>query len=85
MECALIAMKGSPIGPSSDIGGSIRAPAAFNGLYSIRPSSEMIPKRGMGTTFLGNVSIKVSCGPCCHSMADLSMFTKMIYGHPLAE
>jgi amidase len=42
-DAALIALKGSPIGPLSDIGGSIRAPAAFNGLYSIRPSSERIP------------------------------------------
>ena len=82
---ALIAMKGSPISPSSDVGGSIRAPAAFNGLYSIRPSSERIPKGGMRTTFPGNVSIKVSCGPVCHSMADLKMFTKVLNGHPLAE
>lgn len=28
-DAALIAMKGAPIAPSSDIGGSIRAPAAF--------------------------------------------------------
>ncbi|TVY34494.1 Acetamidase [Lachnellula subtilissima] len=84
-EGALIALKGSPIGPMSDIGGSIRAPAAFNGLYSIRPSSERIPKGGMQSTAPGQLSIKVSCGPACHSMADLKMFTKVINGHPLAE
>jgi amidase len=82
---ALIALKGSPIGPSSDIGGSIRAPAAFNGLYSIRPSSERIPKGGMRSTAPGNVSIKVSCGPACHSMTDLKMFTKVLNGHPNVE
>ena len=82
---ALIAMKGSPIGPASDIGGSIRAPAAFNGLYSIRPSSERIPRGGMRSTVSGQVSIKTSCGPICHSMADLMMFTKIVNGHPLAE
>lgn len=82
---ALIAMKGSPIAPSSDIGGSIRAPAAFNGLYSIRPTSERIPRGGMGTTVTGQISIKTSCGPACHSMADLKMFTKLMNGHPRAD
>lgn len=82
---ALIAMRGSPIGPASDIGGSIRVPAAFNGLYSIRPSSERIPRGGMRSTVSGQVSIKTSCGPICHSIADLKMFTKIINGHPLAE
>ena len=55
---ALVAMRGSPISPSSNIGGSIRARAAFNGLYSIRPSSEWIPKVGMCSTVAGNLSIK---------------------------
>lgn len=84
-EAVLIALKGSPIGPSSDIGGSIRAPAAFNGLYSIRPSSERIPRGGLQGTTKGQISIKVSCGPACRSMADLKMFTKVINGHPYAE
>jgi amidase len=79
---ALIAMRGSPISPSSDIGGSIRAPAAFNGLYSIRPSSERIPKFGMRSTIAGNVSIKTSSGPIAHSVADLNMFTKILNAYP---
>ncbi|KAF9885893.1 hypothetical protein FE257_012273 [Aspergillus nanangensis] len=41
---ALVALHGSPIAPSTDIGGSIRAPAAFNGLYAIRPTADRIPK-----------------------------------------
>lgn len=45
-DAALVAMKGSPIAPSSDIGGSIRVPAAFNGLYGIRPTAQRIPKGG---------------------------------------
>lgn len=32
---ALVAMRGCPIAPSTDAGGPIRAPAAFNGLYGI--------------------------------------------------
>jgi amidase len=82
---ALVAMRGALLGPSTDIGGSIRCPGAFNGLYSIRPSADRIPKGGMRTTVSGQNSIKVSAGPVCHSMADLKAFTKVINGHPLAE
>lgn len=43
----LVALKGCSMTPLTDIGGSIRAPAAFNGLYGIRPSADRVPKRGM--------------------------------------
>lgn len=80
-DAALLAMHGGPITPSSDIGGSIRAPAAFNGLYGIRPTADRVPKNGMVTAAPGNVSIKVSCGPNCHAMTDLKMLTRVIFNH----
>lgn len=80
-DAALLAMHGGPITPSSDIGGSIRAPAAFNGLYGIRPTADRVPKHGMTTAAPGNVSIKVSCGPNCHGMADLKMLTNILLNH----
>jgi amidase len=36
-EGALLAMRGSPLGVGTDIGGSIRIPASFNGLYGMKP------------------------------------------------
>ncbi|CZR52326.1 uncharacterized protein PAC_02203 [Phialocephala subalpina] len=81
----LIAMRGSPIAPSSDIGGSIRFPAAYNGLYSLKPKAECIPRSGLRSPAPGNVSIKVSCGPQCHSVADVKMFTKVINAYPSAQ
>ncbi len=42
-EGALIGLRGSPLGLGTDIGGSIRIPAAFNGLYGLRPSSGRLP------------------------------------------
>lgn len=80
-DATLIALRGSPICPGSDIGGSIRAPASFNGLYGIKPTSERVPKAGMTTAAPGNVSIKVSCGPVCHSMADIRLLTELILKH----
>lgn len=75
---ALVAMKGCPIAPSSDIGGSIRIPAAFNGLYAMRPTSLRVPKGGWGGTKTGQISIRDSAGPVCHSIEDVRMFTKVL-------
>lgn len=78
---ALVAMKGSSFCPSTDIGGSIRAPAAFNGLYAIRPTADRIPKFGMMSPAAGQNSIKVSCGPTCHSVDDIELVTKLLVEH----
>lgn len=78
---SLVAMHGSPFCPSTDIGGSIRAPATFNGLYGIRPTADRIPKYGLLTCAPGQISIKVSCGPICHSIADVKLITKLLLTH----
>jgi amidase len=82
-DATLVALRGSPIAPSTDMGGSIRVPSAFNGLYGIRPTSDRIPKGGMHNTNTGNITIKLSCGPVCHSLDDLELFTRIINAHPL--
>jgi amidase len=74
-------MRGAPFCPSTDIGGSIRAPGTFNGLYAIRPTAERTAKRGMGTAAPGQISIKVSCGPNCHSIADVKLATELLLTH----
>lgn len=80
---ALVAMHGAPCAPlASDVGGSIRAPAAFNGLYGMRPSSDRVPRTGLVSQKLGQISIKASCGPIAHSMDDLRLLTKLILTHP---
>ena len=42
-EGSLVALKGSICGFGTDIGGSIRFPAAVNGVYGLRPSDGRIP------------------------------------------
>ncbi|KAH7000751.1 amidase signature domain-containing protein [Ilyonectria destructans] len=81
-DAVLVALRGSPVTPSTDMGGSIRVPAAFNGLYGIRPTSDRIPKGGMVNTNTGNVTIKLSCGPVCRSLDDLELFTSIINAYP---
>jgi amidase len=77
-DAALVAMRGCPIAPSTDAGGSIRAPAAFNGLYGIRPTAVRIPKNLWEGTMSGQVAIRDSAGPVCHSMDDIRIFTQLL-------
>lgn len=62
-EGALIGARGSVVGFGTDIGGSIRIPAAFNGLYGIRPSSGRLPYEGMANSMDGQNSILSVVGP----------------------
>ncbi|CAG9945811.1 unnamed protein product [Clonostachys rosea f. rosea IK726] len=82
-DAALVAMRGCPITPSTDMGGSIRVPAAFNGLYAIRPTADRVPKGGMDNiNSTGQTTIQLSCGPICHSIGDLELLTKVINAYP---
>jgi amidase len=45
-EAALIASCGSPFGLGSDAAGSVRVPAAFCGITSIKPTSGRLPRTG---------------------------------------
>lgn len=77
-EGALIGLKGSPIGFGTDIGGSIRIPAAFNGLYGIRPSAGRLPYEGMANSMDGQNSVLSVVGPLSHSAASLRLMCKAI-------
>ncbi len=75
-EGALIGLKGSPVGFGTDIGGSIRIPAAFNGLYGIRPSSGRLPYEGMANSMDGQNSILSVVGPLATSVGALKLVMK---------
>jgi Asp-tRNA(Asn)/Glu-tRNA(Gln) amidotransferase A subunit family amidase len=73
-EGALIAMKGSCVGLGTDIGGSVRSPAANCGIYSLRQSAMRLPMRGMSMAMVGAESILAILGPMCASRRDINMF-----------
>ncbi len=77
-EGALIGLKGSPVGFGTDIGGSIRIPAAFNGLYGIRPSSGRIPYEGAANSMDGQNSILSVIGPLGTSVGALRLVIKAV-------
>lgn len=79
-EGALIAMRGSPIGVGSDIGGSIRSPASLCGLYGLRPSTQRVPNAGCRTYVPGRDSILGCFGPLAHSIEDIELFMSVVVG-----
>ncbi|KAK5954831.1 hypothetical protein OHC33_004557 [Knufia fluminis] len=77
-EGALIGLKGSPVGFGTDIGGSIRIPAAFNGLYGIRPSAGRLPYEGMANSMDGQNSVLSVVGPLGTSARSVTFLVKSI-------
>ncbi|KAF9467706.1 amidase signature domain-containing protein [Collybia nuda] len=73
-EGALMGMKGAPIGVGSDVGGSIRIPAAFCGSYGLRPSYGRVPYSGSVNSLEGQDSIPSVLGPLSNSIQGLKTF-----------
>ncbi|KAI0374200.1 general amidase [Pilatotrama ljubarskyi] len=79
-ESALISMHGSPLGVGSDIGGSIRVPAHFCGLYGFKPSSHRMPSYGIVNSLDGQESIATALGPLTTSLSGVTAFFQAILG-----
>lgn len=77
-EGALLASHASPLGVGSDVGGSIRIPAAFNGLYGFKPSGKRVPTAGWECTMTGSESIIAVAGPLGHCVEDLELFFQVV-------
>ncbi|PON26684.1 hypothetical protein TGAM01_v204185 [Trichoderma gamsii] len=77
-EGALQALRGSVLGLGTDIGGSIRVPSSFCGLYGFKPTSYTLPRKDvlpMGA--LAELSILASIGPMGTSLRDLDLLTSV--------
>ncbi|OJD12314.1 hypothetical protein AJ78_07062 [Emergomyces pasteurianus Ep9510] len=75
-EGALVGAQGSIIGVGTDIGGSIRIPAALQGLYGLLPSVGRIPweKSSMTQTYI----VPPVAGPISHSLENIELFMKSV-------
>ncbi|KAK7688079.1 hypothetical protein QCA50_008449 [Cerrena zonata] len=79
-EGALLALKGSPLGVGTDIGGSVRIPSAMCSLYTLRPSYERLPYANARNAQEGQESISSVLGPMANSLSSVKRFTKSIIG-----
>jgi len=70
-----------PLEFGSDIGGSIRVPAAFCGVYGHKPSYELIPQRGHAPPGFDGASIALNVvGPMARSAGDLALALDVLAG-----
>lgn len=79
---AALAAGMTPLEIGSDIGGSIRVPAAFNGVYGHRPSESAIPRTGSfpGSQFPVETAIMGTQGPLARSAFDLELLFDVVAG-----
>ncbi|KAH8430289.1 uncharacterized protein LDX57_007957 [Aspergillus melleus] len=83
-EGASMGFKCAPLGIGSDIGGSIRAPAAFCGAYGFRPTAHRIPGTGVFLPGPGQESILGVVGPLAsQSIEDLELFQRVVIDQEL--
>ncbi|KAG0699240.1 amidase signature domain-containing protein [Suillus ampliporus] len=76
-EAALLAMDGSVIGVGSDIGGSLRIPASYCGIYSLKSSAGRVSSIGCRP---GYESFLAGYGPMARSVQDCELFCRTIFG-----
>ncbi|RMZ76036.1 hypothetical protein DV737_g5014, partial [Chaetothyriales sp. CBS 132003] len=79
-ESALLALNGSRIGIGSDVAGSVRTPAAWAGIYSLRCSTGRWPKTGFSTSMPGQEGIPSVYSPMARTLDDLTYFTRALIG-----
>lgn len=70
-EGAIVAFGGTPVGIGSDIGGSIRGPAAFGGCFGLRPTTNRFSKAGGISSGAGQESVPAVEGPLTRSVDDI--------------
>jgi fatty acid amide hydrolase 2 len=79
-EAAIIAAGGAPFGLGSDIGGSIRMPAFFNGIFGHKPTGGLVPGSGQFPIAEGAALRYLTTGPLCRRAEDLWPLLRILAG-----
>ncbi|XP_053554903.1 fatty-acid amide hydrolase 2 [Bombina bombina] len=79
-EGCILGAGGSVFGVGSDIGGSIRMPAFFNGIYGHKPTSGIVPNEGQFPDAQGCRTEFLCTGPMCRYASDLPAVLKVMAG-----
>ena len=80
-ESAAIAAGLSASGFGSDGGGSVREPAHFTGICSLKPTPGRIPGTGHLPPSVGPFSLLGAIGPMARTIADVSLLFRTLSGH----
>jgi fatty acid amide hydrolase 2 len=79
-EAAIIAAGGSPFGLGSDIGGSIRGPCFFNGIFGHKPSGGLVPNTGQYPLVANRTLRILATGPMARRAEDLMPLLRILAG-----
>jgi aspartyl-tRNA(Asn)/glutamyl-tRNA(Gln) amidotransferase subunit A len=84
-ESAALAASLSPLGLGSDLGSSIRQPAAWTGVFGLKPSRGLVPLAGHAGFGLPLAwQMFATIGPLARSVDDLELVLPILAGHALA-
>jgi Asp-tRNA(Asn)/Glu-tRNA(Gln) amidotransferase A subunit family amidase len=84
-ESAAIAAGLSSCGLGSDSGGSVREPAHFTGICSLKPTPGRIPVSGHLAGSAGPFSILGAIGPMARTVKDVQLLFDVLSGHDDAD
>jgi amidase len=84
-ESAAIAAGLSAAGLGSDSGGSVRVPAHFTGICSLKPTPGRIPGRGHLPPCVGPFSILGAIGPMARTMGDVELLFRALAGQDASD
>lgn len=79
-EACIISTAAAVMGIGSDIGGSIRMPAFFNGVFGHKASRGLVPNEGQHPMATGKERDLLSTGPMCRYAEDLIPLLKVFAG-----
>jgi fatty acid amide hydrolase len=79
-EAAIIAAGGSPLGLGTDIGGSVRVPATFCGIASLKPTSGRLPDPGRYSVPVGQRAIPSQVGVLARHVEDVALGIEVANG-----
>ena len=84
-EAAAIAAGMSAAGLGSDSGGSVRVPAHFTGICSLKPMPGRIPGRGHLPPCVGPFQILGAIGPMARTIADVALLFRLLSGQDATD
>lgn len=81
-EAAILAAHGSALGLGTDMGGSIRVPAAWCGICGLMPTARRLPTTGTFQNFDWLEAITLVPGPMARSVEDLDLAMRALLSTP---